>query len=74
MPTGCGPTKSWPSEMTPLEEIGHHLKLARARLETQLKTAKAAAQAATEGGVPEAVVARELGVDRMTIRKWTGKR
>ena len=24
-------------------------------------------------GEPEAAVARELGVDRMTVRKWAGK-
>lgn len=25
-------------------------------------------------GTPEAEIARKLGVDRMTVRKWLGKR
>lgn len=57
-----------------LERAGAQLRRARAAL------AKAAEQAEAEGlralaeGVSESAVARTLGVDRMTVRKWAGKR
>jgi transposase-like protein len=39
-----------------------------------MNNAKIAALEATANGTPQAEIARELGVDRMTVRKWLGKR
>ena len=51
-------------------------KLARARTATAeaLRVAQIMARSAHDEGVPETQIAAELGVDRMTVRKWAGKR
>lgn len=55
------------------ERIGGDIRTARATLDALMKTAKTEALKAYANGVPEAQIARELSVDRMTIRKWIGK-
>ena len=57
-----------------LERAGVRLQRARAAVDQATEQARAAALAALAEGVAEAGVARTLGVDRMTIRKWAGKR
>lgn len=50
-------------------------KLAQARKSLAFVTHEAKEVAAQDAhdGVPEAEIARDLGVSRMTIRKWLGK-
>lgn len=64
------------SSYTADERRSHGKKLVRARVaaEEALRVASVMAQSAASEGVPEAQIARELGVDRMTVRKWLGKR
>lgn len=59
---------------TNLERAGRNLRSARKAEQDAYEQARLAAIAAVADGVPEAVAARELGVNRMTIRKWMGKR
>lgn len=47
---------------------------ARAAARTALTEARARALVALGAGVSEVAVARILGVDRMTVRTWAGKR
>lgn len=58
------------------EREAHGRKLARVRAATKeaLRTAEILARSALAEGVPETQIAKELGVDRMTVRKWAGKR
>lgn len=56
-----------------LREYGRRLGAARLALDEQMFIARAAALRALEEGQAEAAVARELRVDRMTVRKWAGK-
>lgn len=60
--------------MSDLERVGIRLLRARKTLAQALTDAQSEALAALSEGVPEAAVARALGVDRMTVRKWAGKR
>lgn len=46
----------------------------RAMAEKELAVIKAMALSAISEGVPETQIAAELGIDRMTVRKWAGKR
>lgn len=46
----------------------------REAVEEDLRVLKLMAISAINDGVPEAQVAVECGVDRMTVRKWLGKR
>lgn len=46
----------------------------RKAADEDLRIIKLMAQSAASEGIPEAQIARELGVDRMTVRKWLGKR
>lgn len=57
-----------------LYEAGRRLATARAAARTALAEARTQALAALSAGAPEVAVARILGVDRMTIRTWAGKR
>lgn len=57
-----------------LERIGGDIRTARAALAAVMETARKAAIQAYDKGTPEAQIARELSVDRMTVRKWLGKR
>lgn len=58
------------------ERKAHGKKLARARAASTeaLQVAAEMAKDAAGEGIPETQIATELGVDRMTVRKWVGKR
>jgi predicted regulator of amino acid metabolism with ACT domain len=64
------------SHYTEAERKAHAKKLAKARTAATeaLRVAQIMAQSAHSEGVPETQIAEELGVDRMTVRKWVGKR
>lgn len=51
-------------------------KVARARttVAEALRIAQLMARSAHSEGIPETQIAADLGVDRMTVRKWLGKR
>lgn len=57
-----------------LERAGGKLRRARAALEKAMEEAERAGMNALAEGEPEAAIARRLGVNRMTVRKWAGKR
>lgn len=57
-----------------LKTAGDDLARAKAAMQTARDRARQVAHAALDAGHAEAAVARLLGVDRMTIRAWTGKR
>lgn len=50
-----------------------NLGAARRHLDTAMAEAAQAAQYAHAAGAPETEIARELGVNRLTVRKWLGK-
>ena len=51
------------------------LARARAAADEALRIAQIMAQSAHHvDGVPQTQIAADLGVDRMTVRKWLGKR
>jgi hypothetical protein len=54
--------------------IGRELTEARARVTELLALARAAALRAVEAGLSEVETGHQLGVDRMTVRSWLGKR
>ena len=56
-----------------LEQAGRKLRSARRSLQTAMDTARDAALTAIHAGESESAVAKTLGVDRMTVRKWVGK-
>jgi DNA-binding GntR family transcriptional regulator len=53
---------------------GKKLALARATVTEALRVAEILARSAHGEGIPETRIAEDLGVDRMTVRKWVGKR
>jgi hypothetical protein len=53
---------------------GRKLANARNAVAEQMEWARLTALAALTDGVTEVEVAKALGVDRMTVRKWRGKR
>jgi hypothetical protein len=57
-----------------LAELGARRTAMREELKDLTARLEAAAKAALAAGMPEAQVAREAQVDRMTVRKWAGKR
>lgn len=57
-----------------LERAGRKLRSARKTEREAMKAARLAALDALELGYTEVEVANTLGVDRMTVRKWGGKR
>jgi DNA invertase Pin-like site-specific DNA recombinase len=61
-------------QMDELKRAGRDLAAARKSSATAYKAAHTAALDALSMGVSESEVARSLGVDRMTVRKWAGKR
>ncbi len=63
-----------PKIVQQLAEAGSALATARYAIDAAMSTAKEAALAAIADGVTEVDIARSLGVDRMTVRKWAGKR
>lgn len=60
--------------MNELQHAAQQLREARQSTQNAFNRAKSAALVALANGAAEATVARELGVDRMTVRKWAGKR
>jgi transcriptional regulator with XRE-family HTH domain len=60
--------------MDELDRAGRALARVRRHLGFTMEDAKTAALKAVDEGVPQAEIARRLGVDRMTVRKWLGKR
>lgn len=60
---------------TEAERQAHGKKLAKARaaVTEALRVAQIMAQSAHAEAIPETQIAAELGVDRMTVRKWSGK-
>jgi len=59
--------------VTDLERVAGRLRAARQENQKASDAAKAAAREAVAGGMSESEAARQLGVTRMTIRKWIGK-
>lgn len=49
------------------------LRQARTRLAAAMDAAEQAAVQAAQEGAPETEIARTLGVNRMTVRRWLGK-
>jgi len=54
-------------------EAGKALADARERLNFAMRAAEIVVRCAVEDGISEVEVARRVGVDRMTVRKWLGK-
>lgn len=59
---------------TTTTQAGDELLRARQRAAEALAAARQVAVMAVEDGRPEATTAREIGVDRMALRGWLGKR
>lgn len=57
-----------------LHEVAYALRSARKAQAHAMEAARRAALKAIEEGWSEAGVARTLDVNRMTVRKWVGKR
>jgi transposase len=56
-----------------LEVAAKDLAKARRVLTVAMKQAESTAIAAARGGTSESEIARTLGVNRMTVRRWLGK-
>jgi len=56
-----------------LAAAGGRLSVARTELDEALATARRAAVQAYESGTYETTIAKSIGVDRMTVRRWLGK-
>ncbi len=54
--------------------VGRRLAQHRANAEAMREIARKTALRVLEAGASESEVARLLGIDRMTVRKWRGKR
>lgn len=63
-----------PDWLTVCYEVGTALSSARTAERLALGGAAVAAVHAADAGAPETKIAEALGVDRMTVRKWLGKR
>lgn len=63
-----------PETVRTLAETGSTLMAARKAAAEAMDAAKRVGLEALADGVTEADVARSLGVDRMTVRNWAGKR
>jgi DNA-binding GntR family transcriptional regulator len=59
--------------MTSLEKAGLEMRKARRALAFAVEQAQLATTAASHDRVPETEIARTLGVNRMTVRRWLGK-
>ena len=59
--------------MDELARAGRKLRSARKALTEAMTAAEETAHQAWEAGVSEVEIAKTLGVDRMTVRKWRGK-
>ena len=60
--------------MVDLAALGANLLTARGELAYRTEKAREGGLAALDAGESESAVAKALGVDRMTVRKWAGKR
>jgi transposase len=60
--------------MTTLSELGERRAKLRAELAMLWDELRVTAVAEVAAGRNESEVARDAGVDRMTVRKWQGKR
>jgi DNA invertase Pin-like site-specific DNA recombinase len=58
---------------TDLPRAARTLRDARKRLETAMAAAEQAAIEANANGTPETEIARQIGVNRMTVRRWLKK-
>lgn len=56
-----------------LRQAGKRLAAANEARRVAIQAARLAATEAAAAGVPETVIAREIGVTRMTVRAWLGK-
>lgn len=63
-----------PKVASELQTVGKRLRAARDAQAKAYEAARLAALASLADGVSESQVATDLGVDRMTVRKWQGKR
>lgn len=52
----------------------HHLANARAALDAATAAARTLATLVTDDGLTETATAQRLGIDRLTVRKWRGKK
>lgn len=57
-----------------LTHAANRLAKARSKVDELMENAREIALDALSSGATESEVARLLGVDRMTVRKWAGKR
>lgn len=57
----------------PVHAIRVRLQKARANLDGVMDEARRAALTLIDRGVTEVDVAKQLGVNRMTVRRWLGK-
>lgn len=60
-------------QLVTLASVARQLRNARTRLAAAMHAAEAAAIEAHNEGVPETEIAKTLGVNRMTVRRWLGK-
>ena len=60
--------------MTEVEKVGRQLAQANARRDKAMAALTAVVRSAAEQGTAETELARQAGVDRMTIRRMLGKR
>lgn len=56
-----------------LRQAARNLRAARSRLDAAMAAAQAVAVEAHATGTRETEIARELNVNRMTVRRWLGK-
>lgn len=63
-----------PIEVDDVAKVGSKLARARAKTNEVLEEARLTGLAALAAGMTEVDVSKSLGVDRMTVRKWQGKR
>ena len=59
--------------VTLLRQAARNLRAARSRLDDAMAAAEQAAITAYSDGTPETEIAKTLGVNRMTVRRWLGK-
>lgn len=59
--------------MSTLTDAARKLQSARKRLAEAMTLAEQAAVEASNAGAPETEIARTLGVNRLTVRRWLGK-
>jgi hypothetical protein len=66
---------TWTAQLdTILAPHAHHLANARAALDAATAAARTLATLVTDDGLTETATAQRLGIDRLTVRKWRGKK